>query len=54
MTSDYTKKGKFMITMYDHINNIINKAPEMYKSGFRSATDAPTHLYAVPEPQDRN
>ena len=44
MTFDFTTdKSKVMITRYDHIDNVINKAPDIYKSVIDSVIAAPTN-----------
>ena len=42
-----------MITMYDHIDNIVDKSPEIYKSGVGSAA-ATAYNISVCEPQNKN
>lgn len=52
MTIEFTTKGKECITMYNQVDNIINNAPGIYKTG--SATAAPNNLYSMQSPCERN
>ena len=53
MTFNFTTdKSKVMITIYDHIDDVIDEAPDIYKSGIGSSTAGPTNLYTVRNPQD--
>ena len=54
MTFDSTTKGKVILTMYDHIDNVIDKAPEIPKSGIGRSIATPTNQYTVRDPQDGN
>ena len=54
MTFEFTKKGEAKITMYDQIDDIIENAPEIYKTGVGSATASPTNLYTVRIPCEGN
>ena len=54
MNFDFTIKGKVMITMYDQVDNIIDEAPNVYKTGTGCATASPKNLYSVHEPCEGN
>ena len=54
MTFDFTKKGEVSITMYDQVDDIIESAPTIYKTGVGSATASPTNLYTVRMPCEGN
>ena len=45
MTFDFTNKGEVMITMYDHIDSILEEALNIYKIGIGRAIAAPSNLY---------
>ena len=51
MIFDYTKPGKVHISMYQHINGLLNNIPPRYKEGVGSATPAPSHLYDIRDPE---
>ena len=47
MNFDYTTKDEYKITMFDQVNNIIEEAPNIYKSGSGAAKAEPSNLYIV-------
>ena len=51
---DFNIKGHAMITMYYHINNVIEEVPKLYISGAGSTTASSSNLYSVRELCERN
>lgn len=47
MTFYFTMKVEASIIMYDQLDDIIDNAPRIYKSGLWSTTVAPNNLYSV-------
>ena len=54
MAFDFSKTCEVKITMYDHIDSILEGVSTIYKSGIGCATAAPSYLYTVREPCEGN
>ena len=50
MTFDFSKTCEVKITMYDHIDSILEGAPTIYKSGIGCAIATPSNLDTAREP----
>ena len=54
MTFDFSKTDEVKITMYDHIDSILEGIPTIYNSGIECATALSSNLYTVREPCESN
>ena len=54
MFFDYSTKGQAHITMYQYIDELLQKVPIRYTQGIGAATPAPTNLYEVRDPDNEN
>ena len=54
MTFDFSNSGRGTITMYNQVNNIIDEAYDIYKTGTGCATVSPTNVCSFREPRKGN
>ena len=54
MMFDFSTPLQLKITMYQYVDEIINGADEVYKSGASASTPAPIHLYSIRDPETQD